>query len=100
MRQLSHSIYPAYLSTEGLEPALRELVADTRGAVRLDLTLPRPVPEAVAMAVYTVVEAVVRQSSPNDGMPLTVTVVDAGGVLTLETVVPAGDGRARPHPPA
>ena len=100
VRQLSHSIYPAYLATEGLEPALRELVADTRGAVRLDLTLPRPVPEAVAMAVYSVVDAVVRHSSPNDGMPVTVTVVDAGGVLTLDTAVPAGADAARPAPSA
>lgn len=98
VRQLSHSIYPAYLSSEGLEPALRELVADARGTANLDLTLPRPVPEAVAMAVYTVVEAAVRQSSPNEGMPLTVTVVDAGGVLTLETVVPPGmDARVLIH---
>jgi signal transduction histidine kinase len=90
VRQLSHSIYPAYLATEGLEPALREMVAETHGAVRLDLMLPRPVPDAVAMAVFTVVDAVVRHSSPNDGMPLTVAVVDAGGVLILDTAVPAG----------
>ena len=68
--------------------------------LNLDLTLPRPVPEAVAMAVYTVVDAAVRQSSPNDGMPLTVTVVDAGGVLTLETVVPPGMDARVLHPPA
>ena len=90
IRQLSHSVYPAYLANEGLEPALRELAADKPGAVRLDLTLPRPVPEAVAMAVYSVVDAVVRHSSPNDGMPLTVAVADAGGVLTLDTAMPAG----------
>jgi signal transduction histidine kinase len=90
VRQLSHSIYPAYLATEGLEPALRELVAETHGEVRLDLRLPRPVPDAVAMAVFTVVDAVVRHSSPGDRMPLTVAVVDAGGVLTLDTAVPAG----------
>lgn len=70
VRQLSHSIYPAYLADEGLEPALRERVAEMPGVVRLELTLARPVPEAVAMAVYTVVDVVVRQWSSREGTRL------------------------------
>jgi signal transduction histidine kinase len=98
VRRLSHSIYPAYLAAEGLEPALRELVAEMHGAVRLELMLPQPVPESVAVAVFIVVEAVVRHSSPNDSLPLTVAVVEADGELILETNVPAGmDARALVH---
>jgi signal transduction histidine kinase len=92
LRRLAHGIFPGVLASEGLGAALDELV--TASDVPATLTVHvNDVPDAPAMAAYaTVVAALDAVEHPSAATQEMISVVQDGGVLTVQVEVTGGDG--------
>jgi signal transduction histidine kinase len=92
LRRLAHGIFPSVLATEGLEAALDELVAASDVPATITVHVD-DVPDAPAMAAYaTVVAALDAVEHPSAATQEMISVVQGGGILTVQVEVTAGDG--------
>jgi signal transduction histidine kinase len=92
LRRLAHGIFPSVLASEGLEAALDELVAASDVPATLTVRV-NEVADAPAMAAYaTVVAALDAVDHPSAATRAEISVVQDGGILTVQVEVAAGDG--------
>jgi signal transduction histidine kinase len=92
LRRLAHGIFPSVLASEGLGAALDELVATSDVPATLIVRVD-DVADAPAMAAYaTVVAALDAVEQPSAATRAEVSMVQDGGVLTVQVEVTAGDG--------
>jgi len=94
LRRLAHGIFPTVLTEEGLEGALRELVADSAVPATLDVQLDEDPPMYAAMAAYAAAAAALGTvADPSTRTRAHISASRRGGALAVQVRV-QGDREA------
>jgi len=87
LRDVAHGIHPAVVSGHGLEIALEQLVARAPVPVRLNVHVPRRLPESVEVAAfYLVSESLANIGKHANASSASVDVLHADGEVVIEVV--------------
>jgi signal transduction histidine kinase len=96
LRRMAHGIFPGVLADEGLEPALRDLVAGSDVPSSLEIQLTGDVAPDVAMATYALVACALGSVVEPTTRTLSAIVVrQQEGVLTVHVRLDPGGATVR-----
>ncbi|MDR3664443.1 MAG: histidine kinase [Mycobacterium sp.] len=94
LRQISHGIHPAVLSTGGLRPALRTLGRRAAIPVSLEINVARRLPESVEVAAYYVVSEALTNATKHAQASVVTINAEADDARVLLSVSDDGVGGA------
>jgi signal transduction histidine kinase len=96
LRQISHGIHPAVLSTGGLRPALRSLGRRAAVPVDLNISVEKRLPESVEVAAYYVVAEALTNVAKHAQASLVTVIAQADDKCLHISVADDGVGGASP----
>jgi signal transduction histidine kinase len=96
LREISHGIHPAILSTAGLRPALRALGRRSAVPVDIDVRIDRRLPEPVEVGAYYVVSEMLTNAAKHARASVVVVDAEASGGTVRVCVRDDGVGGADP----
>jgi signal transduction histidine kinase len=96
LRQISHGIHPAVLSTGGLRPALRSLGRRAAVPVDLNISVEKRLPESVEVAAYYVVAEALTNAAKHAQASLVTVIAQADDKCLHISVADDGVGGAKP----